>query len=90
VVNAWRTLTRQQYEAWTSTAQKANMNTYPVFSKITGALAAAGLPLLMDTPKPEKIKPNPVGELEILNRGGLITLRLRGPRAPAQRTFRPR
>ena len=41
----------------------------------------------MDPPKREKLRPNPVGELEILNRGGVITLRLRVPRAPAQHTF---
>ena len=41
----------------------------------------------MDPPKPVKIKPNPVGDLEILNRGGAITLRLRVLRAPAQHTF---
>ena len=31
--------------------------------------------------------PNPAGELEILNRGGLITLRVRVARAPARHTF---
>jgi len=87
VVSAWRKLTRKQYEAWAAAAQKANMKTYPFFCKINGALAAAKLPLVMDPPKPEKISPNPVGELEILNRGGVITLRLRVPRAPAQHTF---
>ena len=87
VVNAWRNLTRNQYDAWTAAAQKAGMKTYPFFSKINGALAAAGLPLVMDPPKPEKISPNPVEELEILNRAGVITLRLRVPRAPAQHTI---
>jgi len=87
VVNAWRKLTRKQYEAWTAAARKANMNTYPFFSKINGALAAARLPLVMDPPKPEKLRPNPVGELEILNQSGVITLRLRVPRAPAQHTL---
>jgi hypothetical protein len=87
VVNAWRKLTRRQYEAWRAAAQDANMNTYPFFSKINGALAAAKLPLLMDPPKPEKFQPNPVGELQILNRGGVITLRVRVPRAPAQHTM---
>ena len=87
VVNAWRTLTRKQYEAWRAAAQDANMNTYPFFSRINGALAAAKLPLVMYPPKPEKIRPNPVEELEILNRGGVTTLRLRVPRAPARHTF---
>ena len=87
VVNAWRNLTRKQYEAWTVAARKEGMSPYPFFSKINGAQAAAKLPLLMDPPKREKLKPNPVGELEILNQGGEITLRLRVPRAPARHTF---
>jgi hypothetical protein len=44
VVSAWRQLTRQQYNAWAAAAGKANMQTYPFFSKINGALAAARLP----------------------------------------------
>jgi hypothetical protein len=87
VVNAWRNLTPKQFEAWTAAARKEHMKPYPFFSKINGALAAAKLPLLMDPPKREKLRPNSVGELEILNRGGVITLRLRVPRAPAQHTF---
>ena len=84
VVNAWRKITRKQYAAWTAAAKKAKMKTYPFFCKINGALVAAKLPLLMDPPKPEKIRPNPVGELEILNRGGEITMRVWVPRAPAR------
>jgi hypothetical protein len=87
VVNAWRQLTRKQYDAWTAAARKAKMKTYPFFCKINGALVAAKLPLLMDPPKPEKLSPNPVGELAILNRDGEITLLLRVPRAPAQHTL---
>jgi hypothetical protein len=87
VVNAWRQLTRKQYGAWTVAAMKEGMKTYPFFCKINGALAAARLPLLMDPPKREKIRPNPVGELEILNRGGVITIRLRVFRAPAHHIF---
>ena len=87
VVNAWRNLTRKQYESWKAAAQKEGMNTYPFFSKINGAQAAAKLSLFMDPPKREKLSPNPVGELEILNRSGVITLRLRVPRAPARHTF---
>ena len=87
VVNAWRQITRKQYEAWAAAARKAKMKTYPFFCKINGALAAARLPLVMDPPKPEKFRPNPVGELQILNQGGVVTLRLRVPQAPAQHTF---
>jgi hypothetical protein len=86
-VKAWRQLTRKQHEAWTLAARKEKMNTYPFFSKINGALAAAKLPLVMDPPKREKPRPNPVGELVILNQGGVITLRLKVPRAPAPHTF---
>jgi hypothetical protein len=67
--------------------QNLSFKFYPFFSKINGAQAAAKLPLFMDPPKREKLKPNPVGELEILNQGGEITLRLRVPRAPAARTY---
>ena len=87
VVYAWRKLTRTQYEAWTAAAQGENMKTYSFFSRINGALVAAGLPLLMDPPKREQIRPNPVGDLEILNISEVITLRLWVPRAPAQHTF---
>jgi hypothetical protein len=82
VVNAWRKLTPKQYQAWAAAARKENMSAYPFFSKINGALAAAKLPLLMDPPKREKLKPNPVGELEILNQCGVITIRLRVPWRP--------
>ena len=58
MVNAWRKLTRKQYEAWAAAAQKENMSTYPFFSKINGALAAARLTLVMDPPKHEKLMPN--------------------------------
>jgi hypothetical protein len=87
VVNAWRKLTPIQYQAWAAAARKEHMSAYPFFSKINGALAAAKLPLLMDPPKREKLKPNPVGELEILNQCGVITIRLRVPWAPAHQVF---
>ena len=38
-------------------------------------------------PKPEKFRPNPVEELHITNRGGVVRLRLRVTAAPATRTF---
>jgi hypothetical protein len=87
VVSAWRNLTRKQYEAWKVAAQKEGMTPYPFFSKINGAQEAAKLPLFMDPPKREKLKPNPVGELEILNQGKAITLRLSVPYAPAARIY---
>ena len=87
VVAAWRNLARKQHDAWTAAALKEGMSTYPFFTKINGALAAAKLPLLMDPPQRTKLKPNPVAELEILNRSGVITLRLRVPRAPEPHTL---
>jgi hypothetical protein len=73
--------------AWERAGKKAGMKGYRLFCQINCALADAGEPLVMDPPKFEKIKPNPVGRLGILNRGGVITLRLRVPRAPARLTF---
>jgi hypothetical protein len=87
VVKAWRQITPKQYQAWTVAALREKMKTYPFFSMINGALAAAGLPLLMDPPKREKPGPNPVGELQVMNRNGVIIIRLRVLRAPACRTF---
>jgi hypothetical protein len=87
VVNAWRQLTRKQYEAWRVAAQQEDMNTYPFFSRINGAQAAARLPLFLEPPRREKLRPNPVGDLEIRNLSGVITLRLWVPRAPARHTF---
>jgi hypothetical protein len=87
VVNAWRNITRKQYEAWTVAAQKEGMTPYPFFSKINGAQVAAKLPVFMEPTKREKLKPNPVGELEILNQGKAITLRLSVPDAPAARIY---
>ena len=87
VVYAWRDLTPKQYQAWAAAARKENMSAYPFFSKINGALSAAKLPLLMDPPRREKLKPNPVGELEILNLGGEIAIRLRVPRTPSHQVF---
>jgi hypothetical protein len=63
------------------------MRTYPFFTKINGALATAEQPLFMDPPQRVELKPNPVGDLDILNRSGVITFRLRVPRAPARHTF---
>jgi hypothetical protein len=87
VVSAWRQLTRKRYVAWAAAARKENMKPYPFFSKINGALVAAKLRLFMEPPKREKLRPSPVGEFEILKRGGVITLRLRVPRVPARHTF---
>ena len=54
---------------------------------INGTLAAYGQPRLLDPPKRERLRPNPVGALEIRNRRGVTTLRLRVPKPPAEFTF---
>jgi hypothetical protein len=88
VARLWRKCKRLgKHKAWETAGKKVKMKGYRLFCQINGALADADEPLVMDPPKFEKIKPNPVGELEILNRGGVITLRLRVARAPAKLTF---
>jgi len=87
VARAWRTCTARQFEAWAIAGMAWHLTAYALFCKINLALAAAGLPLVMNPPKPEKFRRNPVEELDIRNRGGVITLRLRVPEAPAKYTF---
>ena len=87
VAPVWRKCTEKQFAAWTAAAKKAGTDGFHLFCKINCALVDAGLPLVMDPPKFEKIGRNPIGKLEIRNRGGLVTLRLRVPRAPAEYTF---
>ena len=83
----WRTLSDQQFAAWAAAARKEGMLPYRFFCKINGTLAAYGQPRLLDPPKRERLRPNPVGELEIRNRRGVTTLWLRVPEPPAEFTF---
>ena len=87
VASAWRTLSSQQFAAWGAAARKEGMLPYRFFCQINGTLAAYGQPRLLDPPKRERFRPNPVEELEIRNRRGEVTLRLRVPEPPAQLTF---
>jgi hypothetical protein len=87
VASVWRTLTDKQFAAWAAAAKKEKMLPYRLFCQINGTLAAYGQPLVMDPPKREKLQPNPVRALEIRNQGGVTTLRLRVPTAPAKFTF---
>jgi hypothetical protein len=97
VARAWQNRTQKQFVAWSIAALKANsrspegtapsLDAYHLFCKINFSLAAAGLPLVMRPPKPEKFSPNPVGELDIMNRAGVVTLRLKVTEAPARYTF---
>ncbi len=87
VASLWRTLSDRQFAAWAAAAKKEGMLPYRFFCKINGTLAAYGQPLLLDPPKRETLRPNPVGALQILNQRKLVTLRLRVPEAPAEFTF---
>ena len=87
VASVWRTLTDQQFAAWAAAAKREKMLPYRLFFKINGTLAAYGQPLVMDPPKREKLQRNPVGDLDIRNRGGATALRLKVPEAPAKFTF---
>jgi hypothetical protein len=87
IAGRWRTLSNEQFAAWEAAAKEEGTKAYWLYCRINGVLDAAGEPLVMDPPKREKIAPNPVGELEISNRGGKITLRLRVPCAPAELTL---
>jgi len=87
VASQWRTLSNPQFAAWAAAARKERMPPYRFFCQINGTLAAYGLPTVLDPPKRAKLRPNPVEALEIRNRRGVMTLRLRVPEAPAEFTF---
>jgi hypothetical protein len=87
VASVWHTLSNEQFAAWAAEAKKEGMLPYRYFCQINATLAAYGQPRLLDPPKREKLRPNPVEALEILNQRGEITLRLRVPEAPAPFTF---
>ena len=96
VTGAWRKRTHKQFVAWSVAALRANsqspggegaLDAYHLFCKINLALVAAGLPIVMNPPKPEKFRPNPVEELDIRKRHGVLTIRLRVFEAPAAYTF---
>ena len=87
VASVWRTLSDQQFAAWAAAARKEGMPPNQFFCQINGTLAAYGLPQVLDPPKRARLRPNPVEALEIRQRRGVMTLRLRVPEAPAQFTF---
>lgn len=87
VASTWPTLSSPRFAAWADAAKKEGMLPYRFFCLINATLAAYGHPLLLDPPKREKLRPNPVEALEIHNRRGVITLRLRVPNRPAPFTF---
>lgn len=87
VASMWRTLSDQRFAAWAAAAKKEGMLPYRFFCQINGTLAAYGQPRLLDPPKRERLRPNPVEALEIRNQRRVITLRLKVPEPPAQSTF---
>ena len=87
VGSLWHTLSYQRFAAWAVAAKKEGMLPYRFFCKINGTLAAYGQPRLLDPPRRERLRPNPVEELEIRNLRKVVTLRLRVPHAPAELTF---
>jgi hypothetical protein len=87
VASVWRTLSDQRFAAWAAAAKQEGMLPYRFFCQINGTLAAYGQPLVLNPPKRERLRSNPVEALEIRNKRGVITLRLRVPEAPAKFTF---
>ena len=97
VAKTWRTLTPKQFAAWAAAVKELKrrlpkgarcpQDGFHLFCKVNCVLVAAQERLTKDPPKFERIKRNPIGELEILNRGGAITMRVRVPSAPAEYTF---
>ena len=87
VASLWRSLTAQQFAAWTVAARQEGLVPFRFFCKINGTLTAYDQPRVLFPPKRERLRPNPIEQLEILNRRGSITLRLRVPAPPASLTF---
>jgi hypothetical protein len=90
----WRTLTDEQQAGWTALARRtpckgsadtgARMHGCQLLVKLNCAQAAAGLPRILDAPKPARLGPNPVQRLHLTNRQGQLKLELelrRGTRA---------
>ena len=87
----WRTLTDEQQAGWTALARRtpcrgseetgARMHGCQLLIKLNCALAAAGLPRILDAPKPAKFGPNPVKALHLTNREGQFKLELELERA---------
>jgi hypothetical protein len=87
VASLWRTLSNQRFAAWAAAARKEGMLPYRFFCQINGTLRAYGQPLVLDPPKRERLRSNPVEALEIRNQRGVTMLRLRVPEPPAEFTF---
>ena len=83
---SWRALTDNQRTAWRSRAESP-AHGYNLFVSINANLAFIGLDPVADPPNNPVFTGNPVGDLVITNSGGVITLQLPVPTAPAQYTL---
>jgi hypothetical protein len=97
VSSRWRILTPEQRSVWrvasankyfiTESGRQVRLNCYHFFVSINTRRAELGLPQFDLPPAEPVFRRNPVGELDITNTGGKITLKLRVPSPPAQYTL---
>ena len=90
----WRRLTERQRAGWRALAAQtpcksaegpgARLHGCQLFVKINCALAAAGLPPVMDAPKRVKFGPNPVKRLRSTRREGKVRLGLKLAARPVE------
>lgn len=82
----WDSLAEEQYRAWEIAAadersrpragQSGRLPPRTFFFKINSSRASFGQALVSDPPTPANYGPNPVGQLQITNRGDRVVLRL--------------
>lgn len=92
----WRVLEQEQRNAWMLAGQDAEtrhrlgrsapLTGFQFFLKINCTRAALGLDQFVTPPPLPQLGINPVGDLLATNDGGVITLKLSVPSAPAQYT----
>ena len=92
----WRALSSEQRGAWRASSadsyttsrlgRKVALNGYSYFVRINSARVDIGLSQFDVPPEVPTFKLNPIEELVISNRGGIITLKLRVPALPAEHT----
>ena len=97
IATRWRMLTDKQRSAWTAAGRdvesqrrlgrSTSLTGCQFFIKINAARAAIGLEQVSDPPELPQFEPNPIEELLITNNGGMITLKLSVPSAPAEHTL---
>jgi hypothetical protein len=82
----WESLTEEQYRAWEIAAegersrpragQSGRLPPRTFFFKLNSSRASLGQTMVSDPPTPANCGPNPVGQLQITNRGDRVVLRL--------------